>query len=136
MARRLLVTDDALIIRELIKDAAMAAGWQIAGEAGNGQEAIERYRDLDPDAVTLDLVMPHKTGEKLYWELRKDINYEKLPIMIVTGCAKTDKPRVNFRDFLEEKGIPEPNAFLEKPIDPQTTVDTAVQVLAARVQVH
>ncbi len=62
MSRTLLVTDDAIIIREIIKDAAMAAGWEIAGEAANGQEAIDRYAELRPDACTLDLVMPEYNG--------------------------------------------------------------------------
>ncbi|MFW6114141.1 MAG: response regulator [bacterium] len=62
MTRTLLVTDDAMIIREIIKDMATAAGWDVVGEATNGQEAIDRYRELRPDAVTLDLVMPEHDG--------------------------------------------------------------------------
>lgn len=62
MSKTLLVTDDALIIREMIKDAAQQAGWTIVGEACNGQEAIDRYKELRPDAVTLDLVMPEYGG--------------------------------------------------------------------------
>ncbi|HIQ21894.1 MAG TPA: response regulator, partial [Planctomycetes bacterium] len=62
MIRTLLVADDARIIRQIIKDMARSAGWEIVGEASNGQEAIERYRELHPDAVTLDLVMPEHDG--------------------------------------------------------------------------
>ena len=62
MTRSLLVVDDAIIIRELIKDAAIDEGWMIAGEACDGQQAIDRYRELRPDAVTLDLVMPQYNG--------------------------------------------------------------------------
>jgi two-component system chemotaxis response regulator CheY len=62
MAKRLLVTDDALIIREIIKDAAQDAGWEIAGEACNGQMAVEMYDKLRPDVCTLDLVMPEFDG--------------------------------------------------------------------------
>ena len=62
MARRLLVTDDALIIREMIKDTLRTAGWEIAGEATNGQEAVELYFQHRPDAMTLDLVMPEYDG--------------------------------------------------------------------------
>ena len=62
MPRRLLVADDAMIIRQIIKDMAATAGWEVVGEASNGQEAIERYRELHPDAVTLDLVMPEHDG--------------------------------------------------------------------------
>jgi two-component system chemotaxis response regulator CheY len=62
VSRTLLVADDALIIRQIIKDMAASAGWTIVGEASNGQEAIDRYRQLRPDAVTLDLVMPEHDG--------------------------------------------------------------------------
>jgi two-component system chemotaxis response regulator CheY len=62
MSRRLLVIDDALIIREMIKDAAREDGWEIAGHAINGQEGIEQYEKLRPDAVSLDLVMPEFDG--------------------------------------------------------------------------
>jgi two-component system, chemotaxis family, chemotaxis protein CheY len=62
MTRSLLVVDDAIIIRELIKDAATDEGWTIAGEASDGQQAVDRYRELQPDAVTLDLVMPQYNG--------------------------------------------------------------------------
>lgn len=62
MSKRLLVTDDALIIREMIKDTAIAHGWEIVGEAANGYEAVDRYKELRPDAVTLDLVMPECDG--------------------------------------------------------------------------
>ena len=62
MTKKLLVGDDALIIRKIIKDMATAAGWEVVGEASDGQQAIERYRELHPDAVTLDLVMPEHDG--------------------------------------------------------------------------
>lgn len=62
MTKRLLVIDDALIIREMIKDAARESGWEIAGQATNGQEGIEQFEKLRPDAVTLDLVMPEFDG--------------------------------------------------------------------------
>jgi two-component system, chemotaxis family, chemotaxis protein CheY len=62
MSKRLLVTDDALIIREIIKDTATEAGWEIAGEACDGQQAIDCYKQLRPDVVTLDLVMPGFDG--------------------------------------------------------------------------
>jgi len=62
MARTLLVTDDAPIIREIIKDTATRAGWEITGEAANGQEAVDRYAELNPDACTIDLVMPDYDG--------------------------------------------------------------------------
>lgn len=62
MGRRLLVTDDSMMIRELIKELALEADWQIVGEAANGDEAIELYKQHRPDVTTLDLVMPVHDG--------------------------------------------------------------------------
>ncbi len=62
MAKRLLIVDDALIMRKRIKDIAERAGWEIAGEAANGEEAVELYRKESPDLVTLDIIMPKMDG--------------------------------------------------------------------------
>jgi two-component system, chemotaxis family, chemotaxis protein CheY len=60
--KRLLVVDDALFMRKLICGVAVEAGWQVAGEAGNGAEAVALYEQLRPDLVTMDLVMPVMGG--------------------------------------------------------------------------
>src|SRR5882724_4775578 len=62
MTKRLLITDDAVIMRTIIGDTAREAGWEVVGEAKNGAEAIEKYKQLRPDVVTLDLVMPEFDG--------------------------------------------------------------------------
>ena len=62
MRPTLLVTDDSMIIREKIKDVALQNGWDVVGEAENGQEAIEAFARLRPAAVTLDMVMPEFDG--------------------------------------------------------------------------
>jgi two-component system chemotaxis response regulator CheY len=62
MAKRLLIVDDALIMRKRIKDIAEGVGWEVAGEAANGEEAVEMYRKESPDLVTLDIVMPKMDG--------------------------------------------------------------------------
>jgi two-component system, chemotaxis family, chemotaxis protein CheY len=56
--RRLLIVDDSKILRLRIKELATTAGWQIVGEAGDGQTAVELYRQLQPNLVTMDIVMP------------------------------------------------------------------------------
>ncbi len=60
--KRLLVVDDAMLMRRLIRDVAAEAGWEVAGEAKNGAEAVELYRSLRPDLVTMDVVMPQMGG--------------------------------------------------------------------------
>src|SRR5207249_2368007 len=61
--RRVLVVDDTPLLRMMIADILEASGRYVAiAEAGNGPEALEKYRELRPDIVTLDIVMPEMDG--------------------------------------------------------------------------
>lgn len=62
MGLRVLVVDDALFMRNMLKDIFARAGIEVVGEAGNGAEAVERCWELRPDLVTMDIVMPLKSG--------------------------------------------------------------------------
>jgi len=62
MKHKILVCDDAEFMRTLIKDVLVKGGYEIAGEAVNGLEAVEKYKALKPDLVTMDIVMPVKSG--------------------------------------------------------------------------
>lgn len=55
---RVLVVDDALFMRKMLIDILKKEGYDVCGEAENGKEAIEQYRQLKPDLVTMDIVMP------------------------------------------------------------------------------
>lgn len=59
---RVLVVDDAVVMRMMIKDILSKNGFEIVGEAQNGAEAVEKYKDLRPDVVTMDMVMPGVDG--------------------------------------------------------------------------
>ena len=72
MSKRLLIVDDAVIMRMRIREIAREAGWTVVGEAANGQEAIARFRELTPDLVTLDIVMPVKDGVTALREIRQE----------------------------------------------------------------
>jgi two-component system chemotaxis response regulator CheY len=60
--KRLLVVDDALFMRKLIRGVAAEAGWEVVAEAGNGEEGVALYAQHRPDLVTMDLVMPVMGG--------------------------------------------------------------------------
>ena len=67
---RLLVVDDAMIMRKMIKDVAVGEGWEIAGEANNGADGVRLYQELKPDLVTMDLVMPVLGGNDALRQIR------------------------------------------------------------------
>ncbi len=59
---RILIVDDTLFMRTLLKNILFSGGHAIVGEAGDGDEAIEKYKELKPDLVTMDVVMPKMNG--------------------------------------------------------------------------
>lgn len=62
MAQRILIVDDAAFMRMMIKDILSKNGYEVVGEAENGLVAIEKYAELSPDLVTMDITMPEMDG--------------------------------------------------------------------------
>jgi len=62
MARRVLIADDAAFMREMLRDILTQAGFEVCAEAADGNEAVASFEEHDPDLVTLDIVMPRKSG--------------------------------------------------------------------------
>ena len=62
MAKRVLIVDDAAFMRMMLKDILTKSGYEVCGEAENGKVAIEKFKELKPDLVTLDITMPELDG--------------------------------------------------------------------------
>ena len=62
MAKNILICDDAAFMRMMIKDILTKNGYNIAGEAENGAKAVEKYAELKPDLVLMDITMPEMDG--------------------------------------------------------------------------
>lgn len=62
MTKRVLIVDDAVFMRNMIRDIFSGGGFDVVGEAEDGIDAVKKYHELKPDLVTMDIVMPHKSG--------------------------------------------------------------------------
>lgn len=62
MGNRILIVDDAAFMRMMIKDILTKNGYEVVGEAQDGAEAVEKYKELSPDLVTMDITMPEMDG--------------------------------------------------------------------------
>ncbi len=71
MSHTVLVCDDAIFMRTMISDILTGAGYEVVGEAESGVQAIERYKELRPDLVTMDIVMPDMGGIEAVREIIK-----------------------------------------------------------------
>ena len=72
MSRTVLIVDDAIFMRTMISDILKGAGFEVVGEASSGVEAVRLYKDLKPDLVTMDIVMPDMGGIDAVREIIKE----------------------------------------------------------------
>jgi len=70
MAATILIVDDAAFMRAMLKRILKDAGYEIVGEAVNGKEAVQLYEELNPDLVTMDMVMPEMGGMEALQAIR------------------------------------------------------------------
>jgi two-component system chemotaxis response regulator CheY len=71
MARTVLICDDAMFARASLRQMLTRAGYEVIGEASNGQEAVAKYLELRPDVTTMDIVMPEMSGLDALGEIVK-----------------------------------------------------------------
>ena len=69
MSKRVLITDDAAFMREMLREIIAEGGYEVVAEAADGEEALARFNEHHPDVVTLDIVMPGKSGLEVLREL-------------------------------------------------------------------
>lgn len=99
--------------------------------AKNGEEALAKIKEEKPDLVILDVLMPKRSGIKLYRELKTDDSHKKIPIIMLSGIAKRTflRSQEALTEFGEE-GVPEPEAYLEKPVEPEELAETIKETMA------
>ncbi|MGZ9584627.1 response regulator [Paenibacillus marinisediminis] len=71
MANRILIVDDAAFMRMMIRDILSKNGFEVVGEAADGAQAIEKYKEHKPDLITMDITMPEMDGITALKEIRK-----------------------------------------------------------------
>ncbi len=109
MAKRVLIVDDSMLMRRMIADSLSAAGWEVAGEAASGEEAVAQYEKLRPDAVTLDIVMPGTDG---MYALRHILQVDRdAKVVVVSALNQTrlisEAIRGGAQDFIAKPFLPE-----------------------------
>ncbi|AAU18745.1 response regulator [Bacillus sp. GX] len=86
MAHKILVVDDAMFMRTMIKNLLKSnSEFEVIGEAENGVEAIQKYKELQPDIVTLDITMPEMDGLEALKEIIKIDSSAKVVICSAMG---------------------------------------------------
>jgi CheY-like chemotaxis protein len=113
-----LVVDDDPDVTTFLGTILEDAGMDVV-TAHDGFAALERIREKIPDLISLDLVMPGKSGIRLLHELRKHGEWSRIPVLIVTGHARDETIKRDLADVLSESSISGPSLYLEKPVTPE-----------------
>ncbi len=122
--KNILVVDDEADVREFLKAALVEAGFDVT-VAEDGNIALEKIKEHVPDLISLDLVMPKKSGAKFHRELSKHKEWSKIPIIIVTGHARDDLGKSD----LKELTMSGPGVYLEKPVKPNNYIAAIKKIL-------
>ncbi len=85
LASSVLIVDDAAFMRMMIKDILTKNGYEVVGEAADGNQAVEKYKELSPDLVTLDITMPEKDGIAALKEIMSFNNQAKVIMCSAMG---------------------------------------------------
>jgi CheY-like chemotaxis protein len=118
MGKKILVIDDEPDMVTYLSTLLEDNGYEVV-TASDGEEGLEKVKAEKPDLVSLDLLMPNKTGIKMYREMRKDPDIGHIPVVMVTGFGKDDVPSMDFKKWIQERSIKGPEAYLEKPVQPE-----------------
>jgi two-component system chemotaxis response regulator CheY len=118
--KRILIVDDASFMRLAINEALTNNGFEVVGEAEDGKEAIEQYKLLKPDAVTMDITMPVMSGLEALKEIMKlDPNAKIIMISALGQDTQVKEAILNgaksfiVKPFQDEKVIQVLNKILE-----------------------
>ncbi|MGE6376753.1 response regulator [Peribacillus muralis] len=110
---RILIVDDAKFMRMTLSNILSKAGHEVIGEGENGKEAIDLYRNLQPDLVTMDITMPLMSGVDAVKEIKKEFQAAK-----VIMCSAMGQQRMVVEAI--EAGAKD---FIVKPFDESRVVD-------------
>lgn len=85
MKKKVLIVDDSLYMRTLIKDALLGAGYEVVGMAANGESAIDMAFELQPDIITLDNILPDMLGIDVLKVLKEEEIRSKIVMISAVG---------------------------------------------------
>ena len=126
--KNVLIVDDQEDCRIFVKTVLSETGDFDTMEAGNGDDALRILHKNVPDLIILDVVMPGMNGMSLFYQLKQNQETKDVPVIMLTGIA--DDIGIKFTgEGIEAKFGAAPNAFIEKPVEPEELQREIVKAL-------
>jgi CheY-like chemotaxis protein len=128
VSKKVLVVDDESDARAFVRAIMEPDGWQVT-EAFDGVDGLKQAKALKPDLMVLDVQMPRKGGFELFSDLIQDPAMQNVKVIMLTGVAERTGLRFSGKEMGDFLGK-EPDAYVEKPIDPEVFKRTVQKVVA------
>jgi CheY-like chemotaxis protein len=122
---RVLIVEDNPVNLELLREMLQLSDYEIV-EARDGQEALARIAEAEPDLVLLDVNMPFLDGFAVIQRIRTNPRFSRLPVMAVTGCAMQDE-----RERMLAAGF---NSYVTKPVNLQALLAEMQKLMGKEVK--
>jgi CheY-like chemotaxis protein len=123
-----LVVDDEPDVVVYLSSVLEDAGMNVL-TAYDGDEALEILKENHVDLISLDLVMPRRSGIRLWTEIRKTKEWSRTPVIFVTGHAKDPGVKQDIAKAMEDSTMVGPSMYLEKPVTPKSYLNHICKVL-------
>jgi len=115
MKKTVLIVEDEMDMRIFISTLLETSGYRPV-TTRDGREGLVKAREIHPDLIILDVMMPGEGGVQMYRQLKTDETLINIPVILLSGVAKkTFAHYLKMLNMRLEGSIPEPSAYLEKP---------------------
>jgi DNA-binding response OmpR family regulator len=129
VGKKILCVDDELDMRIFISTVLKTQGYE-AIAARNAVEGIRKAREVEPDLIVMDVMMPQAGGVTLFQEIKKDERLKHVPVIMLTGVSeKAFAHHLKMLNIRIDDSLPPPDAYMEKPLNPETLVATIERLL-------
>ena len=127
--KTILIVDDELDVRIYVATLFETSGYTPI-TTRNGIEGLQKARELAPDLIILDVMMPNAGGVAMYRDLKADQHLKNIPVIMLTAVGKKSFSHYLKMLDLKVKGtIPRPDAYMEKPLDHEKLLELARTLL-------
>ena len=112
--KKILIIDDEPDVVTYLSAVLNASGYK-SYSTNEIKTAMEKVKEILPDLICLDIVMPEETGISFYTRLRQDKEFKTIPVIIISGVVELEN--FDFHSYIKDDSIPPPECYMEKPIN-------------------
>jgi len=128
MAKKVLIVEDESDVVEYLYTVLESNGYR-AYTSTDAEKALAMVKEIVPDLICLDIMMPRESGLSFYTRLRKMKALKNIPVVIVSGVIQ--RGEFDFRSFVPDETIAPPERYIEKPIVVDDFLKTVAELTAS-----